>query len=393
MMKSINFKQPKYQLPLVILPFLILLIFVFSSFGSDKQPQKERKKEVTHNINPKIPGAEKDFEKIKGKWEAVTALNRDREKEIGEFKNIGIEEEGNSFEVDSSLIIADSLKHEAEKMDAQIQSQIQALSQLDDKEDNNINNNLSRQNNGQILPIENNNLSIEEQVAAQMAALDSMNTAAQKKRNVRKENGNDFKEKISTEKESIATIEKDNNTVTNRTAFNSTTSNKNEVESNNIIAMVDKAVLVKIGSRVKLKLRENAILNVEDKKIKVKKGQIIYGIVSGFSNQRVLLKVSSIVIDNKVFKTNIKVYYTDGFEGIYVPGSDFREITKNIGSKTAAQNIRIEQQNQELSLEQVALNAMNEAYRSTSQAVSKIIRRNKARLKYNTKVILVNDEN
>jgi plasmid transfer protein len=43
-------------------------------------------------------------------------------------------------------------------------------------------------------------------------------------------------------------------------------------------------------------------------------------------------------------------------------------------------------------VEQFALGALQDAYRSTTQALSKNIKKNKAKLKYNTQVFLVNNK-
>ena len=84
----------------------------------------------------------------------------------------------------------------------------------------------------------------------------------------------------------------------------------------------------------------------------------------------------------------------DGMEGFYVPESTFREMMKDAGSNVAAQNIQFDVNGSGgLSPEIIALQALQNMYQSASSAVSKNIRKNKAKIKYNTIVYLINTQN
>ena len=54
--------------------------------------------------------------------------------------------------------------------------------------------------------------------------------------------------------------------------------------------------------------------------------------MSGFGSQRVKGNVTSIMVDGEIIKVNLALYDTDGLEGLYVPSSQFRETTKDVGS-------------------------------------------------------------
>ena len=45
--KKINFKQKKYILPLVLLPFLLLFVYVGAEFTQDQQVDEEPKRELS----------------------------------------------------------------------------------------------------------------------------------------------------------------------------------------------------------------------------------------------------------------------------------------------------------------------------------------------------------
>lgn len=133
--------------------------------------------------------------------------------------------------------------------------------------------------------------------------------------------------------------------------------------------------------------------DVTVKGIKLKRGSYLYGIVTGFSQQRVMTNIMSILVGNKFIKVNLSVYDNDGMEGFYVPESTFREMVKDAGSNVAAQNIQFDvNSGTGISPEVIALQALQNMYQSTSSAISKNIRKNKAKIKYNTIVYLINSE-
>ena len=80
-------------------------------------------------------------------------------------------------------------------------------------------------------------------------------------------------------------------------------------------------------------------------------------------------------------------------EGFYVPESAFRDMMKDAGAQAMQQNISFEgDYNSGISGEAIALQALQNMYQSASSAVSANIRKNKARIKYNTIVYLVNTD-
>lgn len=79
-------------------------------------------------------------------------------------------------------------------------------------------------------------------------------------------------------------------------------------------------------------------------------------------------------------------------EGFYVPQSNFRDFLKEAGSSAAGQNININSGSYgtTVSAEAIALQTLQNSMNSATQAVSSNIRKNKARIKYNTVVYLIN---
>jgi conjugative transposon TraM protein len=153
--------------------------------------------------------------------------------------------------------------------------------------------------------------------------------------------------------------------------------------------MIDKTTKAHEGTRLRFKLLDD----VSIKDLKLRKGTYLYGTVTGFGQQRVKAMITSILIGNKFIKVNLSVFDNDGMEGFYVPESAFRDMMKDAGAQAMQQNISFEgDYNSGISGEAIALQALQNMYQSASSAVSANIRKNKARIKYNTIVYLVNTD-
>ena len=90
----------------------------------------------------------------------------------------------------------------------------------------------------------------------------------------------------------------------------------------------------------------------------------------------------------------LSVYDNDGMEGFYVPESAFRDFVKEAGANAAQQNINMESGGYGggISAEAITLQTLQNMFQSASSAISNSIRKNKARIKYNTIVHLINSE-
>ena len=124
--------------------------------------------------------------------------------------------------------------------------------------------------------------------------------------------------------------------------------------------MIDKTTKAHEGTRLRFKLLDDVIV----KGVKLKKGTYLYGTVVGFGQQRVMADITSILVKDKFLKIHLSVYDLDGMLGFYVPESAFRDM----------------------------MQAIQNAYQSTSSAISQAIKKNRAKIKYNTIVYLINEQ-
>ena len=156
-----------------------------------------------------------------------------------------------------------------------------------------------------------------------------------------------------------------------------------------IKAMIDKTTKAHEGTRLRFKLLDDVVV----KGVKLKKGTYLYGTVVGFGQQRVMADITSILVKDKFLKIHLSVYDLDGMQGFYVPESAFRDMMKNAGSAAMQSNISFDSGGGSgISAEALALQALQNVYQSTSSAVSQAIKKNKAKIKYNTIVYLINEQ-
>ena len=156
-----------------------------------------------------------------------------------------------------------------------------------------------------------------------------------------------------------------------------------------IKAMIDKTTKAHEGTRLRFKLLDDVIV----KGVKLKKGTYLYGTVVGFGQQRVMADITSILVKDKFLKIHLSVYDLDGMQGFYVPESAFRDMMKNAGSAAMQSNISFDSGGGSgISAEALALQALQNVYQSTSSAVSRAIKKNRAKIKYNTIVYLINEQ-
>lgn len=162
-----------------------------------------------------------------------------------------------------------------------------------------------------------------------------------------------------------------------------------DAEPNLIKAIIDEDIKAVDGSRVRLRLLDD----VEIGETLVRKGSYIYAIMSGFGSQRVKGTIKSLLVDDELIKVNLSLYDTDGLEGLYIPQSSFRETTQDVASSALGSSMSMNNGNTGNSFSQWGMQAVQQAYSKTSNAISKAIRKNKAKLKYGTFVYLVNGNN
>lgn len=186
-------------------------------------------------------------------------------------------------------------------------------------------------------------------------------------------------EAIERKKLSTLKVEK----IANSSVFNTI---KREEEGTFIKAIIDENITGYAGSRLRIRLLEDIAVG---NKI-LKKNNYLYAIITGFGDQRVKLQIVTIMYENSILPIKLSIYDVDGMEGLYVPSSQFREFTKELGD-ASVQGVSTNSVDGGDSQNQFFTSIAQRLFQSTSSAISKIIRMNKAKLKYESHIYLVDD--
>lgn len=152
-----------------------------------------------------------------------------------------------------------------------------------------------------------------------------------------------------------------------------------------ISAIIDQDITGFSGSRLRIRLLDDIMAG----KFMIPKGTYLYATISGFSAQRVSLTISTVFYAGEILPINLQVYDNDGLAGIYVPSSAFREFTRELGGSTS-QGISIQQQAENNN--QLVMGILSKMFQSTTTAVNKLIRSNKVKVRYNTHVYLIDPD-
>ena len=396
MLNKINFKQPKYIFPVVIfIPLCALVYFVMQTFGGGGE---EENKVATDRINMELPEAQAEeagdklFEMSRrfGDDEAFTAVNK-----LGEdVTEDEILEHGYTEEELDRIDAAEAERlrqqQEIEELERSLAESRRHINSYSYRGANDFSNAYGNDPRGEYAREmeEIQRRSYERQKAIEAGLGIGQPTQEEIAQKQRADSIAKAKE-IEREKNRPLLVLKSQNT--NADKFNTV---GNDVESDDsplIRAMIDQTTKAHEGTRLRFKLLDD--ITIHD--VKLRKGTYLYGTVAGFGQQRVKATITSILVGSRFLKVNLSVFDNDGMEGFYVPESAFRDFMKDAGASTVQQNISFESESgygSGISGEAIALQALQNMYNSATSALSANIRKNKAKIKYNTIVYLINSD-
>src|SRR5574344_997411 len=400
-LKKINWKQPKYMIPLIIyFPLLFVGYFVIDLFHTEKAEIPDGLA-TTEYLNPDLPDAKMKGDGIGNKYESMlksygriddyTAMNnidRNNDEEKENYDSKYSDEERELLE-----------SQDAEKL-AELQRQLQESAQKGQEVANG------------------NALSEEDRLARsqqrEREAMEELNRALAQARlqgqqasqvpNVNDDDNDDqtsstdpqtskAEGKLTVNERMVKSLDEDDEAQEVVKKLKTTSDYFNTIadadaEPNLIKAIIDENIKAVDGSRVRLRLLDDIEIN----EVVVPKGSYIYATMSGFGSQRVKGNVKSILIHDELIKVNLSLYDTDGLEGLYVPGSSFRETTKDVASGAMSNTSSLTSSNTSAgnALVQWGNQAISNAVQKTSNALGKAIKKNSAKLKYGTCVYLIN---
>ena len=405
---KINFKQPKYVLPAILYPLLLISGYLIFDIFDTEPAETGNTLQTTEFLNPELPQARVDNNGgIDGKYEsmvksygriqdfsAVENIERNNnkdDKEAYESKYteddlalLDMEADKRTEELERLREMQERLRKSAEKGEAMNHDTV-SLPSLDEHE------RIARSEQRRKEALAELDKALAEARLQGRKGLEPtpdntdtsvyrpVTTGTVTDRNV-EVNGNAVHE-LGDDVETGQVVKK---IKTSSDYFH--TLAENEPEPKLIKAIIDENIKAVDGSRVRLRLLDDVEIN----ETVVPKGSYLYATMSGFGNQRVKGSVKSILVDDELVKVSLSLYDTDGLEGLYVPGSAFRETAQDVASNAMNSTMSINNGTSGNTFSQWGMQAIQNAYQRTSNALSKAVKKNKAKLKYGTFVYLVN---
>lgn len=392
MKKKINFKQPKYIIPLIILPFLLFIGYQVISV-MEKEEEKPVQKEIATSLG-------KVDTSIMSKNEAYDKLfedTRDNRSMIGEIES----EKDSLFNYTDNLNenqkrYLDSLAYERKKASdnqKSVNSNKSYYSADDAKKSKEPEKDADFERSKEIIKMLNDaqqsqNVSQGEEtqeydpvraLREQMLFLDSL----EKSKDPEFQRKMNAQNKLKENKEKMEAFLNKTLKVSKQNRLGGFNHISKETDNNTIKAVIDENIKGYLGSRIRIRLLED--IYIGKKKRHIKKGSFLFAEISGFTMQRVNLSIISVMANNEIFPINLSIYDMDGHKGLYVPASAFREMVRELGTNSV-QGMNME--NGQGFFSSLASNL----FRSASETVVAIIRKNKVTLKYNTYIYLIDEQ-
>jgi len=378
---SINFKQPKYIMPLLALPFLILFFYVYHSSSA------KNKKQVQHNagFNASVGEVSPDIQKkeLTDKLDAyrntykeadgntaVNAIPSEKSADPGFNNNYSEQQKRTLDSINRALKMKFAGTAPPPGITAQDKAMAEALNHI----------NHPPKNAGSAPPsaVEKDPMQVFRQ---QMAYMDSIRKAEDPAYLAKQKELAKAKAAEAKPGEKPLTVTKADAALAD---FNTIRPDKDQTF---IMAIIDENVTGYADSRIRLRLLEDIMAG----NTLIRKGTYLYALVSGFTGQRVNLSIKSIIYENQRLPVKLDVYDTDGLLGLYVPESQFRDFTKDLGTNTI-QGVSIEDNGTGSAASQLLMSSADKMFESTSTAIAGAIRKDKAKIKYNSYIYLIDSQ-
>lgn len=388
-MKKINFKDKKYVLPLLALPFLLLFIYVGAQFTKE-DTKKDQPKELSTSFGETrdsimtkndaydaffkngdnrsmLEGLDKEHDSLMSYQDQISI---DQKRRIDSLKAVSSRQ--NQIPVKGKPSSYYNPKNE----DKDYNRSADIIRMLNDKSYGKPENEYASESpkektqNVQPDPVK--------YLKEQMLVMDSLE----------KSRDPEYQSKLLAEQKLKANKEKMDEFL--NSTFNVSKSGINsgfnafykEKENSFIKAVIDEDNKGFLGSRIRFRLLEDIFVGQN----KIEKGSILYGQISGFTMQRVDLTIVSVFTEGEILPVHLSIYDLDGMKGLYVPQSVFRDMIREMGSNS------VQGTQMDMGGSGFFTSIGSKLFTSTSKSIANLIKTNKAKLKYNSYVFLIDEK-
>ena len=375
---KLNFKQPKYVLPLLVLPFLCLFFYVYHSNAASKTPVTKQQAGLNgavgdvsttirkENLQDKLDAFRNTYKETDGNT-AVNVIPKEKSSNAAFKENYSLTEKKKLDSIDKAMKLKYGDRQNVPDKPAADRTYVEAINRMNRQPKKAV----------VITAKPDDPMEVFKKQMAYMDSLGKMNDPAykaeqQKQLALARKKQLESGQKVLSVGKAGATAE----------GFNTVAPDK---DRSFIKAVIDENVTGYAGSRLRLRLLDDIVAG----DVLIPKDTYIYALISGFSEQRVTLSIKTILSGGKILPVKLEVYDLDGLPGLYVPASAFRDFTKDLGS-SSVQGVTIDGSSSGGS--QFIMSSVDKLFQSTSSAIAELIRKNKARMKYNSYIYLIDTE-
>ncbi len=416
---KINFKQPKYIIPILVLPFLMLFWYIFSNWGGSGKNNTADTTNLdkgVNSINTNMPGVSKEIANgdIKDKFAAYQEAYKNN-KDYSALNGIdpANNADPNSITNLQSTYTLEDIQRLASEKKMDSLNNILKMGQRDiDKQMaafNKGSQNYSSHNANPYNPKFSATPNGGDPILEQLNRLNNP-TGGTDRQN--KNEGNSYDDQMKLFRDQMSVMDslqkhysgagektvkksgdnKDKFNPGNDTAFKPLhiSMNRGErgkfntvrgfTEEQNIMAIIDQDIKATLGSRVRLRLLSDIFAG----DYAIPKGTYVYGVVTGFQTQRVNISITQLFYNSTPIPVKLDIFDNDGYLGLYVPGSNFREFSKEIGTQGTNGLSSIQSSDNSNVITGIA----RQLFQKTTTTVANMIKKDKAFLKYNYIVYL-----
>ena len=396
---KIDFKTPKYIIPLIVTPLILLVHYSVSGmFVKSKVVVKDEHE----TFNTTIPSPSKRVEDENSKL----SLYEDRYGKKGESGSRML-----AIESTSDLSGYDDLLNEYsdEELAALGLTKSDLLNVNSDDLKKELTQSKQDLNKRKTTPRANNTYTYNEKVAAdaifskpkqkedsrtseekeldmfrkQMLIMDSISTGkTQVAKKTENQTADEKEEKYQRDVEKMTMSNSySRTTLGNKTTAFNTITQTSKTKASGVRALIDMDAKAYQASRIRIKLLADVFI----KDIKIPKGSFVYAFITGFSTQRVFLNIEKVVVDDHIIDVELDIHDLDGYLGLYVPQSIFREFTKDLGDKQTKGMSQIQTQDENELTRSFIQSLVQTSVKSTSQ----LIKENKVFFKQNHFIYII----
>jgi conjugative transposon TraM protein len=369
-----------FILPLVLIPFVVVIFYVLGG-GRSRELEQQKKAETTDGANYVLPEAEKSIE-IFDKMEAYQQQGTNNEVANAQSWSVDTVETEQVL-VDSTQAELIVLARQNQKLPENLLTHIKQQEQearkelAGPKQKKEIKPLPQKQYTGSSIKTKKVNTNPTKEPVKQTTGIEELDKVFDENIKLTRQNDS-LKFYLEQSQSRLAEIEKRQNASFPLDKKAGAGFNKTKEKCSLIKAEIYETTTVFDGNRVKLRLLEDTRIDEKE----VPKNTFIYGICK-VKNERLHIEISQMPVGEDFLPVKLAIHDLDGLPGLYVPDNVARKVTKEVGGSTNTSSLFGMTDNP---LTYAGIRAADR----TTQTLLKRVRLKKVTIRKNTIVYLIN---